>query len=611
MGALSVISPALNDVGAATANTTRIKALLASGGSCGLVGAGVVYVNDTLTLGDFTKLHIPSGMTLRQAPGTNKKMFQLASSLLVAKEVTSLTSSGNVATAVCAAHGYSVGDYVTIEWAATLGYAGVFRVASVTDANTFTYRCREPFAATPAVKSTMAGTSSYSAGDFIQTRKATVGANLTIEGVLDYDRANNGGAVNNNLHAAIFAHGADCKIDIPGKVVNASKYAVLVASVYGVSIPQIAFDTDSDGLHITGPATAVRVGLLQGNCGDNMVGAGTGDYLAYHLSEGPIENCSVDAIVADDMDVDTVRFFGCDLYPIDFRLGDIISAQTVGMIVNLGADAVVRPNGNTWIRDLEIGSVKGNRGNGRAIGISSPRVDRIKAKLHAFNNSTRVQIGGSAVVKLADIEEINMISGTMSSAGIGVDTGATVRKLIARPNYENTVNSAGPVRKNGGTIEQVDIIGARVKGGAYVYSDVAGAVGDTRLSIIGGEIESVTQVIDHAQTTGDLYASFHGGYIKPNTRLAQNTSSGASKVVIRGDGADFGTLAAPHVIRSGTQALEVYNEDVKVDISTLARTPGQRCWNTNAALGTLAAAGIVDCDAAGVWHLRTDPTKTY
>lgn len=54
------------------------------------------------------------------------------------KSVT-LTSTGGVATGSSTAHGFSVGDVVVIKGAAEAGYNGSQSIATVADANTFTY----------------------------------------------------------------------------------------------------------------------------------------------------------------------------------------------------------------------------------------------------------------------------------------------------------------------------------------------------------------------------------------------------------------------------------------------------------------------------------------
>ncbi|MCK1465726.1 hypothetical protein IVB34_47435 [Bradyrhizobium sp. 2] len=50
-----------------------------------------------------------------------------------------------------------------------------------------------------------------------------------------------------------------------------------------------------------------------------------------------------------------------------------------------------------------------------------------------------------------------------------------------------------------------------------------------------------------------------------------------------------------------------------VSATGIARATGNFCYNTNAALGTLGAAGPVTCQgtAANSWRLLGDTTKQY
>lgn len=64
--------------------------------------------------------------------------------------VSSLTSSGSTATASATAHGYAVSDRVTIRGASPDAYNGDFTVATVPDADTFTYTLNVGSATSPA-----------------------------------------------------------------------------------------------------------------------------------------------------------------------------------------------------------------------------------------------------------------------------------------------------------------------------------------------------------------------------------------------------------------------------------------------------------------------------
>lgn len=64
---------------------------------------------------------------------------------------------------------------------------------------------------------------------------------------------------------------------------------------------------------------------------------------------------------------------------------------------------------------------------------------------------------------------------------------------------------------------------------------------------------------------------------------------------------------------SGSQVINFYTESARLDITNNARLGkpmGAKAWNTNSALGTLAAAGPVISDGTN-WHAQWDTSKTY
>lgn len=66
-------------------------------------------------------------------------LAQTQVAVLAAKTVSALVRSGTTATATATAHGFVVGDWVLVAGSSLLGYNGLFQVATVADANTFTY----------------------------------------------------------------------------------------------------------------------------------------------------------------------------------------------------------------------------------------------------------------------------------------------------------------------------------------------------------------------------------------------------------------------------------------------------------------------------------------
>jgi hypothetical protein len=125
----------------ASANVTAINACLAAGGRVSLSTPGTYSINNTLIIGSNTTLVLGPAVTIFQAASTNKNMLvnSAYNTFSTTTSVTLGTPTGMSVPVTWTAHGFSVGQYVLISGASPSNYNGVFRVATVTDANTFTY----------------------------------------------------------------------------------------------------------------------------------------------------------------------------------------------------------------------------------------------------------------------------------------------------------------------------------------------------------------------------------------------------------------------------------------------------------------------------------------
>ncbi len=92
------VTPLLGQVAAAATNTTLIQQALARGGRVDVRGQGVAYLNATLVIGDATELTLEAGLTLRQAPNTNRSMLRTSASLATGAAATLSWTAGRLCT---------------------------------------------------------------------------------------------------------------------------------------------------------------------------------------------------------------------------------------------------------------------------------------------------------------------------------------------------------------------------------------------------------------------------------------------------------------------------------------------------------------------------------
>ena len=85
------------------------------------------------------------------------------------------------------------------------------------------------------------------------------------------------------------------------KVINANKYAWLVAKVEKLTVDGLNFDTYSDGLHCQPPVRHAYIRNLKGKTGDDMLAFTIGDYANYDISEpGDFSNVDVSGLFCED-----------------------------------------------------------------------------------------------------------------------------------------------------------------------------------------------------------------------------------------------------------------------------------------------------------------------
>lgn len=276
MGELLEANPPTGDV---ENDTDMLKALLKRRGNISLQDGATYYINDTLVIESETAFILGQGTVLKLMPFINKSLIKNAA-FDASNFPVSITSSGRTATVAWTGHGKAVGDAIGILGADQASYNGAWTVASVPDANTLTYEMFEPASATPAT-----GTVTGRAAD----------KNISIiGGAIDMDQANQTVSGTNDTHAVRIFNCVGGRIDT--RVINAKKYAVLLANVDQFEVPNLDVDTASDGLHMMGPIGTVDIGTVSGKSGDDLVSVTLGDFSTYEVCRGNARNITIDHI---------------------------------------------------------------------------------------------------------------------------------------------------------------------------------------------------------------------------------------------------------------------------------------------------------------------------
>lgn len=116
----------------------------------------------------------------------------------------------------------------------------------------------------------------------------------------------------------------DLKLGGGVKVLNANKYAWLVAKIDRLTVDGINFDTYSDGLHCQPPINHAYIRNIKGKTGDDMLAFTIGDYANYDISEpGDFSNVDVAGLFCESA-LCAVKITGNDTGVFDkFRITGI------------------------------------------------------------------------------------------------------------------------------------------------------------------------------------------------------------------------------------------------------------------------------------------------
>lgn len=256
----------------AAVNTAAIQAALDAGGYCSITTPGVYQYSETLVFGDDTTLFLAPGVDLYYADASPQQRFtENVQYSAAGSSVTSITTSGNVATVTKTAHGRAVGDWVSLEGADQTGYNGIYQVAAVPSADTYTVLLQVAPSVTTATGTLIEVTpnkniSIVGGGRFTCSHSRTPLGNTNDVGVTFFR------VVNLNLEVGVDGH---------------RKYGFGLANTCNVSCGNLPVNiTYGDGFHAWGPVINLQIDNLTGVSNDDIFAITLGEYLAYELVRG-------------------------------------------------------------------------------------------------------------------------------------------------------------------------------------------------------------------------------------------------------------------------------------------------------------------------------------
>ena len=296
-----IIGLAAGSTSAGAANTAIIQQALTAGGFWKITTPGVYTYTETLVFGDNTTLFLAPGVDLYYADASPQQRFtentQYGAS---GSAITSITTSGNVATVTRTGHGRSVGDWVSLEGAAQSGYNGIYQVASVPTADIYTVLLQVAPTVTTATGTLIEVTpnkniSILGGGRFTCSHTRTPLGNMNDVGVTFFR------VVNLNLEIGVDGH---------------RKFGFGLANTRNVQCGNIPVNiTYGDGFHAWGPVINLAIDNLTGVSNDDIFAITLGEYSAYELVRGDAFGVNVKNIAAKTA-LTGIKFAGRSPYAV-------------------------------------------------------------------------------------------------------------------------------------------------------------------------------------------------------------------------------------------------------------------------------------------------------
>lgn len=620
----------------AQANTRAIQSLLDNKGQLLLGGSGVAYINnDSLAIDSNTFLDVSVNLRLKQfaAAGTGNNM-------LVTKNfkqgnwtnVTPAFTAGALKLPITwpQAHNLAVGDYVCLRGVTPTQYLGVFPVVSVQDSVTCTVALMRVPATAPV------GT--------LQALKAHT--NITVRGgIWDYNKTLVGSnAVSGPANFGIvLAYGVNMWA-LGTQHADTSKYALCLAATLDSGWKNLQGEGKSDGVKVYGPAFNIEGDGIDGVWADDVFSLQTAEpdaFVQYKFSEGSILGATITR--AGGINSAGMNF---SIYPDDVHEMDMldISSSTghgSGFFVQLGSSEPDYAAASCNIGTLVFRNMMFRRGlDNLTFGVffaSSPKIRKLRfdncgSAGGGFNSGAQQEIKFSG-----QVDTVEITGGTYD--GLRFTTTSTfVGKLITAEG----VTAKGVLGfldfSGNGTVDEAvatacyheydAVLGGSqrliVFGTGLKYAEAKNCENTTNChSLIfmpAGLVTNPKIVMNGCTINGNSgVAAQSGAKITSDDNIGNNAFNGLVRLEtvgqtyeLRGSGnvANGSTVV---LARPSAANVRCYSFDMPVDVTLLERVNGSFAYNTNAAAGTLAAAGPVVCQGTAVnsWKLVANTALTY
>jgi hypothetical protein len=454
-----------------------------------------------------------------------------------------------------------------------------------------------------------------------------------------WDRGSNDGT-GNAKHSMLFRRVDRLTIrDLTFKS-SAGKYSIYPADVTDVRVSGIVLGTASDGVHIQGPASRVRITGISGTSGDDAVAMGNSDF-SFADTFGGVSDVTVDGVSTS-----------CT--------GGTAQVKLYGVAAAGGTDGAVGASGGASFVDIQVKNLTGSALTGPSVSVSPDAVvdDLLIDGIQVGTSNSAVvtlKTGSGGLIRVLNAGSTNISGGNPTI--VTTSSGASIASLHVQGCYLSSSggNASVATVTSGSTVTRLALLGCRLSAASAAASRLLRVDGtattvqismcDSKSGSSGSCISlgsaSVTSLVAQGNlhdgsssgsflqvqsSSSTLSRAFLSNNIVNNTSFALADLATTTDLYVYGHSSNFGNVlnlratAVCSVFGDGVlymtgsppsttagYSLRVNHRAFKLDISKITtKSAGDMAYNTNAALS--CGAGLVLTDGTNWKNLFSGAT---
>lgn len=360
------------------------------------------------------------------------------------------------------------------------------------------------------------------------------------------------------------------------KVLNANKYAWLVAKIGNLTVDGLKFDTFSDGLHCQPPIKNAYIRNLKGKTGDDMLAFIIGDYANYDISEpGDFENVDVSGLYCDSA-LCAVKITGNDIGAFDkFRITGIYG-NTKHAVFRIWGDTNLL---STNVRGLTVEDIHAIPADGYPVvdiddrnfasgkfGIEIQNAT-FRNIYNSSDNEQTIRVSSTVGTKIHNLHIENPPRKSICIVGVNHKSTVICNLTVCNGYTDFIDNSNSSIVLNRGTIERIVIDNYKAKFQNSNNGCIARMIGDCR--------------VDEAIFSGVLQENGVSGWINVNSGMSTESNLNVINYTCSGKGRIAQVL-------SSKLYLKITNTKV------INGNPSDKIFYVKG--GEMTISGDVDCD---------------